>query len=442
MDRVDVTPTLETYKSLTPIKWFCNKVLPCVYDDTLSDYELICKCIKYLNDMVSNNEGVQENVQKLYDAFVQLQEWVNANVNDEVFAEFVNNYVSDNEEFIESVKTIAEPIVKDVVDEYIESVTEMNVPHLAFMTPTGYVGKPSFRRIVEEDLPSTITDVVAVKTANTFFASPDGSGGTPSFRKMVMSDLPNAVPEHIGSRDNPHVVTTEQIGAVKVSDVVDNLNSTSTTSPLSANQGRLLNEGKAPSGYGLGTFAREILDANTAIENGWYKLTSVNTSEAHIPFQYVVIHVTAYSDRYIIQNLYRTDVSGTHMQRVMYDGAWGEWVNVSASAFAPSGYGLGATNGVLITDGNDATRGGDYFWGNVSTNLPFTYGFMHVGVRVNGSLIQTAYSEVHQGCSAQRKCTDGTWGEWEWVNPPMELGVEYRTTERWQGKPVYTVRIG
>ena len=26
----------------------------------------------------------------------------------------------------------------------------------------------------------------------------------------------------------------------------------------------------------------------------------------------------------------------------------------------------------------------------------------------------------------------------EWINPPMASGVEYRTTERWQGKPVYT----
>ena len=32
----------------------------------------------------------------------------------------------------------------------------------------------------------------------------------------------------------------------------------------------------------------------------------------------------------------------------------------------------------------------------------------------------------------------GTWGEWEWVNPPMVTGVEYRTTERWSGKAVYT----
>ena len=29
-------------------------------------------------------------------------------------------------------------------------------------------------------------------------------------------------------------------------------------------------------------------------------------------------------------------------------------------------------------------------------------------------------------------------GVQEWLNPPMELGVEYKTTERYMGKPVYT----
>ena len=32
---------------------------------------------------------------------------------------------------------------------------------------------------------------------------------------------------------------------------------------------------------------------------------------------------------------------------------------------------------------------------------------------------------------------NGEFGPWEWVNPPMILGVEYRTTERYLGKPVY-----
>ena len=35
----------------------------------------------------------------------------------------------------------------------------------------------------------------------------------------------------------------------------------------------------------------------------------------------------------------------------------------------------------------------------------------------------------------------GIWDPLEWVNPPMQLGVEYRTTERFLGKPVYVKAI-
>ena len=41
---------------------------------------------------------------------------------------------------------------------------------------------------------------------------------------------------------------------------------------------------------------------------------------------------------------------------------------------------------------------------------------------------------------AFRSCVAGVYQPWEFLNPPMVLGVEYRTTERYQGKPVY-VRV-
>jgi hypothetical protein len=34
-----------------------------------------------------------------------------------------------------------------------------------------------------------------------------------------------------------------------------------------------------------------------------------------------------------------------------------------------------------------------------------------------------------------------TFEEWEWVNPPMIPNTEYKTTERWNKKPVYTALI-
>ena len=38
-----------------------------------------------------------------------------------------------------------------------------------------------------------------------------------------------------------------------------------------------------------------------------------------------------------------------------------------------------------------------------------------------------------------RSLYSGTWKDWEYVNPPMNEGPEYRTTERFKGYPVYTM---
>ena len=35
----------------------------------------------------------------------------------------------------------------------------------------------------------------------------------------------------------------------------------------------------------------------------------------------------------------------------------------------------------------------------------------------------------------------GGWQPWEYVNPPLQLGTEYRTTERYLGKPVYVKTV-
>ena len=36
---------------------------------------------------------------------------------------------------------------------------------------------------------------------------------------------------------------------------------------------------------------------------------------------------------------------------------------------------------------------------------------------------------------------NGVWNPWEFINPPMEIGKEYRTTERWNNRAVYTKLI-
>lgn len=51
-------------------------------------------------------------------------------------------------------------------------------------------------------------------------------------------------------------------------------------------------------------------------------------------------------------------------------------------------------------------------------------------------LYQIAYRYELRG-----QYTQGVWEEWEWSNQPMSLATEYRTTERFNGKPVYTKLI-
>lgn len=41
------------------------------------------------------------------------------------------------------------------------------------------------------------------------------------------------------------------------------------------------------------------------------------------------------------------------------------------------------------------------------------------------------------GTALRKALVNGVWLPLEWVNPPMALGVEYRTTERYRGSPVY-----
>lgn len=44
---------------------------------------------------------------------------------------------------------------------------------------------------------------------------------------------------------------------------------------------------------------------------------------------------------------------------------------------------------------------------------------------------------TYTGLKAIKRKVGGTWYPWEWENPPLEDGVEYRTTERYKGEVVF-----
>lgn len=74
----DFTPSLGNYTSLSPFRFWCQKVLPLVYDDSLSYYELLCKIVDYLNKTMEDVETLHGDVVNLHQAYVELQNWVNS----------------------------------------------------------------------------------------------------------------------------------------------------------------------------------------------------------------------------------------------------------------------------------------------------------------------------------------------------------------------------
>lgn len=61
---------------LRPFRFWCQKVLPLVYDDELSYYELLCKVIDYLNKVIENVNQLSENFDELEKMFKTLKQFV------------------------------------------------------------------------------------------------------------------------------------------------------------------------------------------------------------------------------------------------------------------------------------------------------------------------------------------------------------------------------
>ena len=65
------------YIDLTEFRFWCFKVLPLVYDDELSYYEVICKCVDYINNLIENDKAISNDVEKLKQEMKKVQEWIN-----------------------------------------------------------------------------------------------------------------------------------------------------------------------------------------------------------------------------------------------------------------------------------------------------------------------------------------------------------------------------
>lgn len=69
-----------------PFLFWCQKVLPLVYDDSLSYYEVLCKVVDYINQLIAQDKVFADDIESMRKEVAELKSIVdNWNSNAETF---------------------------------------------------------------------------------------------------------------------------------------------------------------------------------------------------------------------------------------------------------------------------------------------------------------------------------------------------------------------
>lgn len=75
-------------------KYWCQKVLPLVYDDSLSYYETLCKIYDILNNIVTDNSDVVNELKELQEEVAELKEIID-NFDESYAKKVVEKYIAN-----------------------------------------------------------------------------------------------------------------------------------------------------------------------------------------------------------------------------------------------------------------------------------------------------------------------------------------------------------
>lgn len=74
-------------------RYWCYKVLPLVYDDSLSYYETLCKVVKYINDLIAQDKIIGNDLTEIKNDITTIQNWIN-NFNTEYAEKIIADYIA------------------------------------------------------------------------------------------------------------------------------------------------------------------------------------------------------------------------------------------------------------------------------------------------------------------------------------------------------------
>lgn len=78
---------------IKPLHFWCQKVLPLVYDESLSYYEVLCKVAEKLNEVVEEQNKIPEVLNEIQEVLDQINNWIE-NFDTEYIEKVVREYLA------------------------------------------------------------------------------------------------------------------------------------------------------------------------------------------------------------------------------------------------------------------------------------------------------------------------------------------------------------
>lgn len=130
-------------------RFWCQKILPAVYDDSLSYYEVICKLIDKVNEIINKyddyDELFAETIELLKEFEKELEDFKEHGF-DEYYARQVYEWISANLEYIYD-KTIAMVFFGLTLDGHFVAYVPDSWKEIVFDTGMVY-GSPNYGRLI------------------------------------------------------------------------------------------------------------------------------------------------------------------------------------------------------------------------------------------------------------------------------------------------------
>ena len=135
-------PVPQFTANMKPFRFWCQKALPLVYDDSLSYYEVLCKVVKQLNDFLTDLQTATGAIDEFAQQFVVNQQFINN------MADQLGQNVEDLEDYI-----------NDRLEDYMTAYTQLQ----------SYVNNYFDNLDVQQEINNKLDDMAEDGTFNTLF---------------------------------------------------------------------------------------------------------------------------------------------------------------------------------------------------------------------------------------------------------------------------------